>query len=281
MNVFKYYIEKLSKIYDLDESNAITHQIFKHVISNKQQDYLLLSFENISFKNHFATLQSILYRLLNNEPLQHILGKVAFLDCEILVNKNVLIPRPETEELVFLLNKKVKHLKEIKVIDICSGSGCIAVAIATANPSFKVFGLDKSEKAIEVAKRNAELNNTKVTFIRETIFDWKSDFELDFIISNPPYIMQYEKTAMHNNVLNYEPHMALFVEDNDALIFYQEIKRIAKYSLKQGGEIYLEINPILAAETCLLFTDNYFQAEIINDMYGKKRFVHVVKLLSL
>jgi len=277
MNVFKFYIEKLSSIYDVDEANAIAHQIFKHVISNKQQDYLLLNFENISFSNHFSPLQSILIRLINNEPLQHILGNVPFLDCEILVNKNVLIPRPETEELVFLLHKKTRHLKEIKVIDICSGSGCIAIAIAKANPSFKVFGLDKSEKAVAVAKRNAELNNTKVTFISENIFDWKSDFEFDFIISNPPYIMQNEKTAMHNNVLNYEPHMALFVEDTNVLIFYKEIKRIAIESLKKGGEIYLEINPILASETCQLFNDNNFKANIQIDMYGKQRFVIAVK----
>ncbi|MEN9523659.1 MAG: hypothetical protein RL065_2036 [Bacteroidota bacterium] len=278
MNLFKFYIEKLTNIYEFDEANAITHQVFKQIISNNKQDYLLLEIENISTTIKFAQLQNILFRLVSNEPLQHILGYVYFLDGKIKVNKNVLIPRPETEELVFMVNQKLKKENNLSVIDICSGSGCIAISVAKLNPSFKLFGLEKSKRAFELSSKNSELNNVNVSFINDDIFSWQPFTKFDVIISNPPYVMHSEKNLMDNNVLGFEPHMALFVDDSNPLIFYAEIKRIALQSLKINGKIFLEINPILADETALLFQDENFSSQIVLDMYGKKRFVFAAKL---
>jgi release factor glutamine methyltransferase len=277
MTAYKFYVEKLSILYDNDEANAIAHHVFEYVIGNKKQDYLFLNFQKISSNTNFAKLQHILLRLLSNEPLQHIIGNVEFLDCKIKVNKNVLIPRPETEELVFLINKKLRFKQYQNIIDICSGSGCIAISVAKANHTFSVYGLEKSKPAYILSKQNSSINNVTISFLNEDIFKWKTDLKFDYIISNPPYIKQTEGNTMDKNVMAFEPHIALFVEDKNPLIFYTEIKRIATESLKIGGEIFLEINPLLATETLALFNDTIFSADLINDMYGKQRFVFAIK----
>jgi release factor glutamine methyltransferase len=279
MLFFKQFVSKLSAIYDKNEAEAIAHIVFDSLlISTSKKEYITIDSKKIIELNLFANFQNALYRLLANEPVQHIVGKMHFGEFEILVNKNVLIPRPETEELVFLMQQKIKHQKSISMIDFCTGSGCIAIALASKNKSAKIYALEKSKQALTVANKNAALNNVAINFIEADIFSWQSDLQFDYMISNPPYIKMDEKQKMNANVLFYEPAMALFVANNEPLIFYKKIKEIASSNLKIGGEIYLEINAELGIETVALFTDTNFSAELVNDMYSKPRFVFAKKL---
>jgi release factor glutamine methyltransferase len=279
MLFFKQFVSKLSAIYDKNEAEAIAHIVFENLlISTSKKEYITFDSKKIIELNLFANFQNALYRLLANEPVQYIVGKMHFGEFGILVNKKVLIPRPETEELVFLMQQKIKHQTSISMIDFCTGSGCIAIALASKNKSAKIYALEKSKQALNVANKNAALNNVAINFIEADIFSWQSDLQFDYMISNPPYIKMDEKQKMDANVLLYEPAMALFVANNEPLIFYKKIKEIASSNLKIGGEIFLEINAELGIETVALFMDTNFSAELVNDMYSKPRFVFAKKL---
>jgi release factor glutamine methyltransferase len=179
-------------------------------------------------------------RLKKNEPVQYVLGKAAFMDLEFNVNSNVLIPRPETEELVRLMLKDELDGKEI--LDIGTGSGCIAISLAKALPNAKVSALDISKEALKVARENAKINNVDINFINADIFDYKSKKKYDLIISNPPYVTNSEKLFMKKNVLDFEPKLALFVEDVKPFKFYESIMSFSKIGLKRGGQIFFEVN---------------------------------------
>ena len=220
-------------------------------------------------------------RLKNQEPIQYILGSVPFGDCTILVDSNVLIPRPETEEMVYHSLKLLKNIHFPVILDLCTGSGCIALAIKKNYPEATVLGVDFSSEAIQLAKKSAVLNKLEVDFILEdvrkpTTLNYPL---LDMIISNPPYVLEMEKFSMSENVLNFEPHLALFVENEDPLFYYRKITENYTRFLKNDGILVFEINENLAKETISLLEESgeFTLIEVINDLQGKERMVQCVK----
>ena len=207
-------ISELSSIYEMDELNSIFNLLSEDYLKIPRSKILLADEIHLEESNQILFL-SALERLKTHEPIQYILGKTSFMDLEFKVNSSVLIPRPETEELVRLILKENLDGKEI--LDIGTGSGCIAISIAKNLPNSKVSALDISNDAIEVAKENAKLNSVSIEFINADIFEYNSDKKYDVIISNPPYVTEFEKTLMKKNVLDFEPELALFVEDNEPL----------------------------------------------------------------
>jgi release factor glutamine methyltransferase len=205
------------------------------------------------------------------EPVQYIVGKTEFYGLEININPAVLIPRPETEEVVDLITKE--NQKPENIVDLATGSGCIALALKSKFSSSKVYATDISHKAIEVAKGNAEQNNLEVEFMVSDILKDEIPYcGIDVLVSNPPYVRMNEKSLMNKNVLEYEPELALFVPDEDPLIFYRNILRKAYSCLKPDGKVYFEINEALGEELLELFrTEGYKEGRLITDINGKNR----------
>ena len=261
-------ISELSSIYENDELNSIFNLISEEYLKIPRSKILLA--DEIDLDNDKETLFfSSLDRLKTNEPIQYILGKTSFMDLEFKVNSSVLIPRPETEELVRLILEEDLDGKEI--LDIGTGSGCIAISLAKKLPNAKITALDISKDALNVAKENAELNNVEIKFINADIFQYQSDIKYDVIVSNPPYVCESEKPFMKQNVLGFEPDLALFVEDINPVIYYEAISWFSKNYLNKKGKLFLEINENYKNRLMLLFRDN-FSVEIIKDISGKYRF---------
>lgn len=217
--------------------------------------------------------------LKKEKPLQYILGTTHFINLDLEVTPAVLIPRPETEELVSWILEDLKNPKPLSVLDIGTGSGCIAISLKKAVPALRVSALDVSEKAIEVAQRNAEKNDISINFHHENILN-KTDWgqALDIIVSNPPYVVPSEKDQMKPNVLNYEPDLALFVPEDDPLLFYKQIIQFSEYNLTPGGALYFEINPIFVDELRMFFEKfNFDSVEVHNDYLGRPRMVKATK----
>lgn len=217
----------------------------------------------------------IVKRLLANEPIQYIFGIADFYGMEFKVTPDVLIPRPETAELVDIIVADWKNKSDLEIADLCTGSGCIACALARHLPFSSVTAIDISATAIAIAKENATALKTKINFIKADVLALDpSDSKYDIIVSNPPYITEKEKVAMEPNVLEYEPGLALFVPDNDPLRFYKPITMFASKSLKQGGMLYFEINPEYASAIQKLISGYSFsEIEVIRDSAARKRFI--------
>ena len=274
-DIRKYYCNQLCSIYENDEASAMILILLEHYFNIDrikmalEPDLRLSESEMLTF--HFAVKD-----LLKNKPIQYILGETEFCDMKFKVNENVLIPRPETSELVMNIVKrqKTKDKRQLSILDIGTGSGCIAISLAKMIPDCKVYALDISEKALEVAKENAANNNADVTFIHDDILSIKNNIEntFDIIVSNPPYVRELEKKDMRNNVLEWEPHNALFVSDSNPLIFYRNILEFAKTNLSQDGEIWFEINEYLGKEmTDLCKEYGFSDIEIFKDFREKER----------
>ena len=278
-DIRKYYCEQLCSVYDSDEATAMILILLEHyfkitrVKMALEPDMRLSESEMLTF--HFAVKD-----LLKNKPIQYIIGETEFCDLKFKVNENTLIPRPETSELVMkIVNRQQSTDNRLcSILDIGTGSGCIAISLAKMISGSKVFALDISEKALEVAKENAINNEADVTFIHDDILSLRNkiDTKFDIIVSNPPYVRELEKAGMRDNVLNWEPHNALFVSDNDPLIFYRKILEFAKTHLKENGEVWFEINEYLGKEMTDLCTEMGFsQIETLNDFRGKERILSV------
>jgi len=272
-----HFIKELSSLYDAYEAESFFYLILENKHKLRQID-LALNHELTFTDADLTVWKALLEQLKKEVPIQYLLGKTNFYGLDFEVNENVLIPRPETEELVEWIineNKKEDKPKKIRVLDIGTGSGCIAVSLAKNLPNAEVFGIDVSKKAIETAKRNAIYNNVDVTFLFQDILD--TDLltcNFDIIVSNPPYIRNLEKEEIRKNVLDYEPHLALFVDDNDALIFYRKIATLAKGSLFENGKLYFEINQYLGKEmTDLLEKMNFENIELRKDIYSNDRMI--------
>jgi len=222
----------LSYIYESDELNSIFYLISEEYLQIPRSKILLADEIELDSNKEKLFLDA-LDRLISNEPVQYVLGKTTFMDLEFKVNSSVLIPRPETEELVRLMLKEDLDGKEI--LDIGTGSGCIAISLAKNLPNAKVSALDISEEALIVARENAKLNNVDIDFINADIFDYQSDKKYDVIVSNPPYVRESEKALMKSNVVEYEPKQALFVADNNPLLYYKAILNFSKMSLNKNG----------------------------------------------
>lgn len=221
-----------------------------------------------------------LSELKKERPIQYIIGETTFMDSLLKVNEHVLIPRPETEELVQWLIDDVGATSELKILDIGTGSGCIAVSLAKNLQNSKVYALDVSKEAIHLAKENAVLNGVEINFINADILTSSLDLDLSFdiIISNPPYVREIEKEEIHNNVKNYEPSLALFVSDANPLIFYEAIAEFSKKHLSKDGKLYIEINQYLGEETKALFENKNFNKVILKkDIFDNHRMIRCEK----
>ncbi len=230
-------------------------------------------------ENKFAQINKIVDDLKHEKPIQYIIGHTEFYELKFNVNENVLIPRPETEELVnWIITDSV--INNPVIIDIGTGSGCIPISLAKNIVNADVKSIDISERAIEIAKVNAEQNNVNVDFINADILDHSKIVipRADVIVSNPPYIRDSEKSEMSNNVLDNEPHLALFVDDNDPLIFYKSIADFGIENLKKGGTLYLEINEAFGKETCdMLCEKGYVECVLRKDLFGKDRMIKATR----
>ena len=248
-------ISELSSIYEMDELNSIYNLLAEDYLKIPRSK-ILLADEIVLNESNQKLFLIALERLKTYEPIQYVLGKTSFMDLEFKVNSSVLIPRPETEELVRLMLKEDLDGKEI--LDIGTGSGCIAISLAKNLPNAKVSALDISKEALEVSKENAKSNNVDIEFINADIFEYKSEKKYDIIVSNPPYVTESEKFEMKKNVLNYEPKLALFVDETDPFYYYDCIIEFAKVNLNSNGIIFFEINEKYDSEICKLFTSKGF-----------------------
>ncbi|MFV8270332.1 peptide chain release factor N(5)-glutamine methyltransferase [Flavobacterium sp. GT2N3] len=271
------FIHELTSIYDAGEAESFFYLILEEKHKVKRID-LALHPDLVFSEEEIIIWNSILEQLKQEIPVQYLLGKTSFYGLDFEVNENVLIPRPETEELVewILESQKSKgESQKIHILDIGTGSGCIAISLAKNLPHATVFAIDISEKALATAKINAENNSVNVTFINQNILetvDLRQQF--DIIVSNPPYVRHLEKAEIKKNVLDNEPHLALFVEDNDALIFYKKIAELAKKNLSKNGQLFFEINQYLGKEMVdLLEKMNFNNIELRKDIYGNDRMI--------
>lgn len=269
------FIQALTSMYGEGEAESFFYLILEEKQKLKRIDLALHPDLEISEKE-IVVWNSILEQLKLEIPIQYLLGKTSFYGLDFEVNANVLIPRPETEELVdwILESQKSKvESQKVKILDIGTGSGCIAVSLAKNLPNAEVFAIDVSEKALATAKKNAKLNEVEVAFISQNILE-TTDLgqEFDIIVSNPPYVRNLEKEEIKKNVLDNEPHLALFVEDNDALIFYRKIAELAQKNLSDSGQLYFEINQYLGKEMIDLLEEMSFKnIELRKDIYENDR----------
>ncbi len=267
-----FFNHALSSVYDEGEARAIARLVFEKVFELSPIHLSLERFRVVS-KEQEDVINRILIRLQQFEPVQYILGEADFCGLKFLVNPEVLIPRPETEELVYWVKETFEDSNNTTtIIDIGTGSGCIAIALSKANPQFLVDAIDVSNEAVQTARQNNTLNNARVQFLVRDIFKDPLPRPLyDCIVSNPPYISLDEMKAMHNNVVLHEPHLALFT-DADNLIFYRTIIQKATYKLSDGGWLFFEINETRGAEVKQLLHDAGFShIEIKQDIAGKDR----------
>lgn len=271
------FIDELTAIYDAGEAESFFYLILEEKRNLKRID-LALHPDLVFSAEQMIIWNSILEQLKQEIPVQYLLGKTSFYGLDFEVNENVLIPRPETEELVewILESQKSKvESQKIRILDIGTGSGCIAISLAKNLPHATVFAIDVSEKALATAKINAKNNSEDVTFINQNILetdDLKQQF--DVIVSNPPYVRHLEKAEIKKNVLDNEPHLALFVADNDALIFYKKIAELAQKNLSKNGQLFFEINQYLGKEMVdLLEKMNFKNIELRKDIYGNDRMI--------
>ena len=300
---YREYLQKLQTIYTLNEAGIITDWIFETLANLNRGDILKNPLQIISDEIAHK-LNRCLIELLQHKPVQYVIGEAWFFKMKFKVNEQVLIPRPETEELVQLilqdwrpivdeinLAKKIKQnfeddlsLSYSTMIDIGTGSGCIAIAIKTNLPNATMFALDVSEGALFIAKENAITNNTAINFKQVDFLDesgWANLPSFDVIVSNPPYIPLNEKENLDLNVTGFEPHTALFVPEETPLIFYEKIALFGKDHLNRNGKIYVEIHEDLAKETSSVFKKMYNEVAIVKDIFGKDRMLVISQLIGI
>jgi release factor glutamine methyltransferase len=274
--LYRNFLVQLQKIYSLSEATAITDWVFEKMASLKRSDILKNPEKQITPAAD-ELIQNTLKELLLHKPIQYVLGEAWFYRMKIKVNEHVLIPRPETEELVEQLIKDRKSkLTDPAILDIGTGSGCIPIAIKKNLPAAKITAIDVSKNALALANENAALHHAHISFTELDFLDepnWPALGMFDIIISNPPYIPFNEKEKLDKNVTAFEPHLALFVPDKSPLIFYQKIAAFGRDHLLPNGKIYLETHEDYAKETAALFHNNYQTVMIKKDMYGKERMI--------
>ena len=284
--IYNDFKAKLKVIYDDREAENICDWLFENVTGLKKWERR--QNQNSEFaETDSEKIKTYLEELLKHKPVQYVLHEAWFYKRKFYVNENVLIPRPETEELVeWIVSdfKKEKYSKPIKIIDIGTGSGCIPVSLKKELPESSIAAIDVSDKALSVAKINAEelhaiINFFQIDFLNEN--EWKMLSQYDIIVSNPPYIPLNEKEILAKSVTDFEPGIALFVKNNDPFIFYKKIAGFAKSNLKESGKIYVEVHDEYAKEVGSIFESAGFLVEIKNDIYGKQRMVKSTKSMAI
>jgi len=272
-DVVRFFKEQLKSIYEPSEITILTALCFEKFTHIKRAEIALKENETIS-ESQLLKFNFAIKDLKKNVPIQYVLSETQFFNLPFLVTPDVLIPRPETEELVNLIINENKFLSPA-VIDIGTGSGCISISVKKNIPDARVVALDVSEKALEVAKKNAAINQTELEFVLDDILNPKSDIinkKFDIVVSNPPYIGLNEKGTIEKNVIDYEPHLALFVNDSNPLLFYEAIAELALKILHPRGQIYFEINEKYGEECLLLLNQKGFKnVTLLKDLSNKNR----------
>ena len=287
----EHFNESLKLLYPTSEIDSFFFLILEEYMDLKRIDVVLKSDFYLDKKS--LNLMQIATKQLEQEiPIQYIIGKTEFFGLPFNINKEVLIPRPETEELVEQVLKEVSltkicktttdettNEKQLKILDIGTGSGCIAISLKKQLPSSKTSAMDVSDKALHIAKKNAVLNKVDINFIHLDILKTNNLDQLyDVIVSNPPYVRELEKKEMKNNVLNNEPHLALFVDNKNPLLFYNKIAELAKNFLTKNGQLHFEINQYLGKETIKLLAEKGFKnIQLKKDIFGNDRIISAFK----
>lgn len=277
-DIERFAYRELEDIYNRNEIRTLLQMMFEHFLGWSVA-HLLISKNATINQSDLLKLNFAIKDLRAGKPIQYIIGSTEFCDLTLSVSPHTLIPRPETAELVYLIADKEKERQPQYILDLCTGSGCIAIALAKAFPAAKVFASDISAEAMAVAKKNAECNKAEVSFVIADILREENPAgeSYDIIVSNPPYVREMEKVMMNRNVLDYEPHIALFVPDGDPLMFYRHIAEFASKHLRTGGKLYLEINEALGNETAALLEKQGYRPIIHKDSFGKDRMIEASK----
>jgi len=278
MNLRKAYTEfisSLEKVYQPTEAATITEMVFESMLGIRRADVIRNPDQSLD-ADAMISIQSILEKLIRHMPVQYALGFTWFHHLRFEVNEHVLIPRPETEQLTEIVIASCKQSSGLRLLDIGTGSGCIPIAIKKNVMDLDVTTIDISQEALQVANRNATTHEAHIQLLQIDFLDehqWDRLGVYDIIVSNPPYIPTSEKKQMEMNVVDYEPATALFVPDDDPLLFYRKISEFGKSKLKTGGVIFLETHEDFAQQTAALFAANDYQTDIIKDYFEKERFV--------
>ena len=272
--------KELSTVYDLREAENISVLLIEYFFEmSKTQIIMDAPFTQLD-DELINNLNECITRLLKSEPIQHVLGETEFYGLPFYVNDEVLVPRPETEELVAWVLEDTQEKTDFRLLDIGTGSGCIAISIKKEKKKADICGLDLSHDALSVAKDNADLNEVKIYWIQDNILDFSYNVEkpFDIIVSNPPYITLDEKKEMSKNVLDYDPDLALFVYDEDPLLFYRRIVDYTGNNLKSGGSLYFEINENFGKDLVKMLEEKGFQNIVLKqDINGKDRMIKAIK----
>ena len=286
MNIKKfrdYFNKTLKKLYPTSEIDTFLFLLLEEYLNFKRIDVVLKSNFKISPEDLILLKSST--KLLEQEiPIQYILGKTEFYGFPFILNEHVLIPRPETEELISSILENVlktrsfhtnANEKQLKILDIGTGSGCIPISLKKSLPFAEITAIDVSNEALTIAKKNAVLNKVDINLTQQDILNTTSLNQLyDVIVSNPPYVRESEKKEIKNNVLNNEPHMALFVKDNNPLVFYNKIAELAKNHLTKNGTLFFEINQYLGKETVeLIKLKGFNKIQLKKDIFGRDRII--------
>lgn len=266
-----HFNKELSRLFPQTEIDSFFFMLIEKELNLKRIDLVINNDISIS-KEKFEHLYNTLSRLKTQEPIQYILGESAFYGLSFKVTKDTLIPRPETEELVEWILSDYDYNDKISILEIGTGSGCIPITLAKKLPNASVTSIDISAAAIAIAKENSILNNVSINFIEQDILNTsKLPQQYDIIVSNPPYVRELEKKEILPNVLENEPHLALFVDDNNPLIFYSKIAELAKKYLTKDGVLYFEINQYLGKQTIEMLTEKGFKSELKKDLFNNDR----------
>ena len=277
-NLYSSIIGQLTARFAKDEAQAMARILIEDLLHLSLPHVLAGIMPPLSVQEGLLVKQAV-SRLLNNEPIQYVIGSTTFCGNTFCVNPSVLIPRPETEQLVDMATDIADLPEHVSIMDACTGSGCIAISIKKKRPDWEVYACDISAEALQTARENAKANGAEVHFTHtDVLSDKLLTGPFDIMVSNPPYVMDKEKSSMEPHVLKREPHLALFVTDDEPLIFYRALAQWGQRSLSSEGWMLAEINPLLSQETKALFeAQQYRDCTIINDNYGKERFIRCRK----
>ncbi len=275
-----YFYDRLTPLFSASELRQMFFQVTEHLLKLRKEEVLLQKDIRLS-ESDLLNYRAVVKRLLAHEPFQHIIGSTYFCDLLLKTDHRALVPRPETEELVYEILNRVDDTKSLKILDLCTGTGCIALALKASLKEAKVYGVDVSESALSLAQENQEANQLDVHFFLGDVltdFDPQQEKEFDVWVSNPPYIPWKEKTSMAENVVLFEPELALFVEDEDPLQFYRKIAELGLVYLKKDGLLAFEIHENYGDEMVHLLKDlHYHSIELKKDLQGKNRMMFAKK----
>ncbi len=274
-DVVKFFKETLNEKFNKSEIEIFADYVFEEFCNISRIDRIVKNDYRVSESEMVLVVNSV-NKILQNTPIQYVVNKAYFYDLQFYVDSSVLIPRPETEEIVRWVLESVDFEKKIKILDIGTGSGCIAVSLAKNLPNSEITAVDISEKAISIAEKNSKINNVDIRFFKGNVLDLPTipDEKFDIIVSNPPYVRMFEKDFMSANVLDYEPEIALFVPDENSLIFYKQIAEYAHSHLNEKGLLFFEMNENLSNETKdIMESFCFMDIQIKEDFRGKKRMI--------